>query len=599
MKSKSQKVNSPFVVDQQGRSRFLYGLVLASLLGFGFRQYFSEQRVSQELRLAFSRLEPELKLQFVGARLSLDEGWFWPQVGIVISDLKGSYQISPQIKEPIDLQIDEVIAPIDFWALIGGHLKLKVLELGHLSIRIPSATWTQLRNQTLPMSSLPTVVVPVLPTSFKDSKIPRYEPSIPKPVNQVRIKSLRLLSEENIDWPFEFRQIKFDLDSKDRAEIASQLFFPYQHWGSLPSLPLFFRWNPEDRFISVNLSGRFREGHLRLSGTFDFAQDFFNFEFLGRTLPVNEIQIFLQKWSQSQFFKNFWTDFPLRYWLEAEWPGWLNLEVSSLGYLSQDKSSQVILRHVLLEEGDQNWELETLTGTHIKDKWSWSDWQLQAQSLTFERAKAWLPLPKAVSLIKQGIWQAKLNCKSYVDCLGSYNIERAQLGFGSEVLLNIPNLIIEHQDPAKFEFNAVSVEIENWMQQKVKLSDWSWVYQPLVTSSMHAKQVNSFYFKGIDFIGLDFNLESQKLIDKATFSQAEFLAESQVPNESQIWPLKVAKVLWQATPSGLLKLDLVWPNNKKMIYRGMKTTKRHQFMGGWEDGKKNKKLPPSQTILNW
>lgn len=594
---KPKRNNSPFVVDQPGSTWFFYALVLAGLLGSSFRLYFSEQRVNQELRLAFARLEPELKLQFAGAKLSLDEGWLWPQVGISISDLQGSYQPSNQVNESIELRIDEILAPINFWALIRGRLELKVLELGHLTISMPSASWSRLRNQTLqlyPLSTPPPQMVTAV-----TSESSQYQPVVPKPVSRVRIKSLRLLSDSSVEWPFEFRQIKFDLDSKGRAEIASELFFPFQHWGSLPSLPLFFRWNPEDRFISVTLSGRFREGHLRLSGTFDFAQDFFNFEFLGRTLPVSEVQTFLKKWSQSVFFKTFWADFPLRYWLEADWPGWLTLEVSSLGYLSQDKSAQVILRNTILEEGEQKWEVGTLTGNQNKEAWTWGSWKLQAQGLTHQRAKAWLPLPTEIDLIQQGIWQAQLDCNSYFNCLGSYVVSQAQLKWGPKFILQTPSLRIGHLEKTKFEFKAEQIEIGNWMTQKLKLLDWSWTYQPNVKTAMRAKQAQHLLFKGQDFEGLDFNLDADRLIEKASLSQVELVADSQVPNESLIWPLKVSKVLWQPKAIDQIKLQLIWPNNKKITFTGSKSLSENHYLGFWEENSKSKKREPSQTILNW
>lgn len=597
MKVKSDKNSSPFVVDQPGNTWFLYALVLAGLIGFSFRLYFSELRVSKELRLAFAILEPELKLQFAGAKLSLDEGWLWPQVALSISELQGSYHLSIGSSDTVDLHIDEVVAPINFWSLLQGRLELKVLELGHLSIRVPQSSWSQIRNQTLQLDAIP--VSSNSNEKHQDEVRSQYQPVVPKPVDRVLIKSIRLMNEASEEWPFELRQIKFDLDHKGRAEIASELFFPYQYWGSLPSLPVFFRWNPEDRFVSVTMSGRFREGHLRLSGTFDFAQDFFNFEFLGRTLPVHEVQVFLTKLSQSQFLKAFWAEFPLRYWLETEWPGWLTLEISSLGYLSQDKSAQLILRNTRLEEGEQRWEIGTLTGNQNRETWSWGPWSLQVQGLSHERAQTWLPRPSELDFIKKGEWQAQLDCTTYFNCLGSYQVKQAQLNWGNQILVKTPALMIQHPVRVQFQMNAEQVEIVNWMQQSVRLVDWNWDYQPKTMVAMQGKKAQHTSFKAENFEGLDFNLDTDQVLEKAQFNQVELFVDSQVPNDSLIWPLKASKMLWQPQRGGQLKLQLIWPNNKKLIFNGARNTNLQPYLGWWIDNQKNKKNNSPQTILNW
>jgi hypothetical protein len=388
---------SPFVVDQKGPSWFFLALLPCLLLASAFRIFFSEVKITTELKKAFSKLEPELKLNFQGARLSLDSGFFYPKIALEIFEMKGFYTISSQNPYELSFHTDEIRIPLSLFELFSGRLQLDRVDIENLFVQLDQSPFHYqkiLKKKTSAQESFnsPSSRVHFLkPYSSdasqskkkKSSRNPQYQPStvlvdidemLPenlllkmsfyrpetsKPIERVYVKSFRLGGLWGQSLGLELRHVDLKILKDGRAEGNSQLAFLFDQWGHQPLLPLEVRWNPEDQFISAHLGGRWKEGQVDLTLIVDPLQNFFSVEGLARSLPTKSFFHFMKslyhknlKWMNSFL----WPDL-----LEAPLGGWVSFDLSLIGYLDPNKPSQMTVRNFSIEDQSQKIEVSRMS----------------------------------------------------------------------------------------------------------------------------------------------------------------------------------------------------------------------------------------------
>lgn len=424
---------SPFVVDQRGSKWFWLAVLPAIILATIFRLAFSESRVSNELRKAFSKIEPEVKVQFSGAKLSLSDGILYPQISIQIFDIEGVYLLDSKSDErPIRFKIDVVRAPIPLFELFSGRLGLSFLDIGHLQINLEQSFLSKWQEGSL--SSIQDTL-PVLAekdsvsASLKQEEVKesRYQPQLPRPVERVKIKSLRPEGAWGSSLGLELRAIDLIIAANGKAELSSQVGFLFEKWGHQPSLPIFMRWDPEDKFISTNIAGRWREGQMNVSFILDPSQDFFNLEGSVRSLPMLSFLPFLRtllsfdkQWTQNLTWPNI---------LQADSSGWGSFDFGVSGYLIQDKPSLFTLRNLLIEEGSEKLEVSRYSQSLSPARVEIEPFGVTLREVSYDRLKALFGLPDLdYLLLNQGIFSGA------VQVLSKQVYESSRMSMGKHLL---------------------------------------------------------------------------------------------------------------------------------------------------------------------
>jgi len=379
------KRKSPFVVDQKGNFWFWLAVIPALLLALSFRLIFSEARIGSELRKAFVKLEPELKIQFSGARLSLKEGVFYPQIAIQVYDLSGSYFPHFITERPLRFEVDEIKAPIKIMELISGRLSLNLVELGNIELSLDQSLF-DLVTSPAERPDLQTITQRQIKIPQANSPEPKYKLEVPRPVERVKIRSVRFGGAWGSKFGLELKNVDLSLDKEGRAQLDAQLGFSFDKWGNQPSIPLFIRWTPEDRFISSTLAGRWKEGQINVSIMVDPTQDFFSVEGILRSLPMSTFLPFI-----SQIIKpnSNWTDnFMWPDLLTSEVSGWGSFDFGVTGYLVQEKPALFSLRNLIIEDGNQKIEVGRYSQTLDLDAQSNEPFLVSFQEVEFSKLKA-------------------------------------------------------------------------------------------------------------------------------------------------------------------------------------------------------------------
>lgn len=342
--------HSPFVVDQRGLYWFWLAVIPALILAAIFRLSYSEVRVSAELRKAFLKLEPEIQLQFSGAKLNLSSGLLYPQISIQIFDLNGFYLNALHANEPIKFSVDEVNVPISLIELITGRLALNLLEVGHMQVSFDESILTHFTIKPETSNKFDLIV----PKSLGENKThieSSYRIEAPRPIERVRIKSIRPEGVWGKSLGLEFRNVELSLTPDGKAELSTIISFLFDKWGSQPSLPMITRWNPEDKFVTSAITSRWREGQINIVLILDPAQDFYSLEGGLRSLPLSSFMPFLKNIlnSNQHWMDHFiWTDL-----INSETSGWVSFDFGVTGYLVQKKPALFTLRNLLIEDGIQ------------------------------------------------------------------------------------------------------------------------------------------------------------------------------------------------------------------------------------------------------
>lgn len=121
------------VADQPGFSRGFKVLIVALLLGLGFRGAFSRDYVTAEARKAAQYVHRDVSIDFDTAELSLADGPF-PEFAIVIQNVKmvadQKCWMSPE------LTVDELRMPVGFLSLFSGIVEIHELALGQVQLQL-------------------------------------------------------------------------------------------------------------------------------------------------------------------------------------------------------------------------------------------------------------------------------------------------------------------------------------------------------------------------------------------------------------------------------------------------------------------------------
>jgi len=351
---------SPFVVDQNGSYWFWSAVIPALVLAAIFRLSFSDAKVSAELKKAFAKLEPEVQVQFSGAKLSFNSGVLYPQIAIQIYDLNGTYVNSVETPEAIKFSVDEVKAPISLIELLSGRLGLSLLEVGNLQLSFDQPLVTHFTRKTSEAHRF-NLIVTGLPTEKKTTVEPSFQIEAPRPVERVKIKSIRPDGRWGGSLGLEFRNVDLVLNRDGKAELSALIDFLFDKWGSQPSLPVVIRWNPEDKFITSAITSRWREGQVNIVLILDPAQDFYSLEGGLRSVPMSSFAPFLKKIfdSNQDWINQFiWPEL-----IGSEASGWGSLDFGVTGYLVQKKPALFTLRNLLIEDGNQRIEVNRYSQT--------------------------------------------------------------------------------------------------------------------------------------------------------------------------------------------------------------------------------------------
>lgn len=284
-----------FVNEQPGWIIFLPLLVLSLFLGLFFKAKFSDEIVSLRIRQVANHLDPNFKVDFNTARLSLSDGLF-PELTVIVE------QVSAQSKDVCQLSptilTDEIRIPFSFLDLIQGKYEINEVNLGHVDLAlhpIPTSCGTK-------KEALSEVISKEIRNTQDISSI-RFEKSLESNLRFVTIRSLRIQIPEEKISDFEMRRIKFEINPAAKTIIVGgAISLPIQRWagdiGSLADYKVTYSENSSKQ-MQVEAKGIWREGSYKLNSLIDLDKKTISYHLNANHLPLSQLNNTLKKYNTS------------------------------------------------------------------------------------------------------------------------------------------------------------------------------------------------------------------------------------------------------------------------------------------------------------
>lgn len=124
------------VADQPGGLIFMIGLALALVVGLTFRGLIHPAKVRAMVESAASRIHPDLRVTFEGARVSLADGVL-PRLSVVIEQVKMD-SLNPCWMSP-RLYADEIRLPLSLSSWLTGRSPIRRIEAREVELRLTAA----------------------------------------------------------------------------------------------------------------------------------------------------------------------------------------------------------------------------------------------------------------------------------------------------------------------------------------------------------------------------------------------------------------------------------------------------------------------------
>jgi len=257
--------SSPYVVDQVGLPLLLLTVLVCALIGLSFRYFFSSERLSRELRLAFEKMSREARVGFGSAQLSLSNSWGLPGLSLEIEELDSELLLPGLLGSRVKTNYLRV--PLSFWEIVTRRFALSQVVLDHveMDLRLPSWELMALSEQKHDVpSDGPIGQQSMQASSVRDGLGASSEFHLrkPQPVEEIDIDTLEFKGDW-ARWGLVVRSLRFEIVSPRESQIRGELFFRYDPWqGHLRKLDVFIRIFPDQQMVSVKISGKDIQGGL-------------------------------------------------------------------------------------------------------------------------------------------------------------------------------------------------------------------------------------------------------------------------------------------------------------------------------------------------
>jgi hypothetical protein len=232
-------------------------IILSSFVGIVFKAQFASKNIQTWLQPALAKLQPKWSISVNQFKLSLSDG-IWPRVALVAKDVKATH-VLPDCGARIGLHIDSMTVPIPLWHIYSKDFKVRVVEVGNLSLFIPKQT-PFCPDQEAEDNSLQYT------QSFSGGKKPKALrlPQISKSkVERIEIEQAEIILVGQDDIRLQLNQFRAQLQGPD-FKLKSQLLLKYgeQFTQALPRLKLSLSKSGNTGILRA--AGRWREGGLDL-----------------------------------------------------------------------------------------------------------------------------------------------------------------------------------------------------------------------------------------------------------------------------------------------------------------------------------------------
>ncbi|MDW8190550.1 MAG: hypothetical protein RMK80_06215, partial [Pseudobdellovibrionaceae bacterium] len=352
------RVVSAYVVDQKGARWFWGALFFSCILGLGFRATFSAGRVERELRFAFAKLEPQLKLKFEKADLVVANHLGLPAILLKISDVTGFYLPDYRWMKPIRLTTNQVELPISLFELMRGRAALNEVRLGDLEIIVPeqllSVLWqfVSFQDQQIKDSHVSNGYDLNHEIGNKSDERSQFEVTKPHPVERVTVESIRIKGLPLSDVSITFRDVSVEITEQGRLTSQSHVVFRMGKNIEYRNIFLLINYDPQDQFLMASISGRLREGLLNGRFHWDQLRQSFYTEAKIDSAPMRALEQFLALGSSPSS-----TPFAFlnRLGRSIQKESWVSFNLSGFGYFGEAKNDlQLILGNFSLSSQNES-----------------------------------------------------------------------------------------------------------------------------------------------------------------------------------------------------------------------------------------------------
>lgn len=286
------------VAEQQGLLWSLFGLFLALFIGLGFRATFSPEKITGLLQDAAANIHPEVKVTFARASLSLSDGLF-PELAVVVEEISATSEQECWMKP--SLRIDALRLPLQVKELFLGEVRLATVDVANAELHFRSDR-SGCREGGRGTASEPGAreigTAPGRPASGTVDAPLEVTVTERNPVENVLIRSLRVLGPRESWIPFEIRRLSLRADPRERTlSSGGTILLPVDGWSGGASQGDFnIEYQGRDsQKLSYRLSGFWREGRYLLSGEADLASRRAGVSFEAQHLPLHQVLEFLRR----------------------------------------------------------------------------------------------------------------------------------------------------------------------------------------------------------------------------------------------------------------------------------------------------------------
>ena len=322
-------------VSYRGFALFVLGLIISTFLGGAIRTVLNSTAIQKRFLEEARKKWPDVSIEIGKMQGQLSRG-IWP--GLVFKFNKIHLIKKSCTGDSVDVEFDELYAPIKIMSLWSGKPRLGELEGGHLKVKIFKSACAQ------DVESSVAVAPPSTELLTQKSK-PRLNLNwlpLRNLADGISIKTIELISEAEPNLKSIVTNFELELD--DNLELNADLEIRKALQFSSLSHRLSIHVEATEKMAEARLRGKLKEGQLDWKIQVNLAEQSFHQELVVKQLPIKDVFSELLKAGLTT------QEFSLR-------SLWLSCRVTQSGQLSDWRAGPLDLQDCKLNGGTGTIEL--------------------------------------------------------------------------------------------------------------------------------------------------------------------------------------------------------------------------------------------------